>query len=317
MGHETPGKISVAYIAGAGRSGSTLLDVVLGALANVESVGELCNLHRRSWVQDEVCACGQSVRACKFWSRVWALWASECGLPEPVSYAELQRRFERPRAWPHVMAARFGLDRSFFAYANATTALYRAIATVSGCQVIVDSSKDPVRAYALALNPHIDLRLIHLVRDGRGVAWSMQKSYKKDKGAGIERDIAPTAPWRTILDWALVNVQVEQVARRIGRDNTVRVRYENFVSKPVDVLAEIGNLLACDTSRLAQAVAAGEAIPIGHTVSGNRLRMENSVRLEPDTRWMKEMGSSDQRLCWLLGGWALRRYGYRRNSSPR
>src|SRR3712207_8630396 len=54
------------------------------------------------------------------------------------------------------------------------TTLFRS--AVSGKPVIVDSSKSPARALALGMVPGIDLYVVHLVRDGRGVATSLRKT---------------------------------------------------------------------------------------------------------------------------------------------
>ena len=58
--------------------------------------------------------------------------------------------------------------------------------------------------------------MIHLVRDGRGVAWSLRKPYAKDERAGFERALAPRPVLRTALRWATMDLAAEQVCRRLG-----------------------------------------------------------------------------------------------------
>src|SRR3954453_2028087 len=57
------------YIMGRGHSGSTILDILLGAGAAIESVGEVVSgleyYHRRVR-----CACGPLMRECPFWAEV-------------------------------------------------------------------------------------------------------------------------------------------------------------------------------------------------------------------------------------------------------
>jgi hypothetical protein len=91
---ETP--VKVLKVAGLGRSGSTILDVVLGNHPQIESVGEVGNLIRTGWISREslrgidpkrirrpLCTCGRRLdvpyveapeEACPFWSGVRREW---------------------------------------------------------------------------------------------------------------------------------------------------------------------------------------------------------------------------------------------------
>ena len=85
-------------------------------------------------------------------------------------------------------------------YAEMTAALYRSISDVSGKTVILDSSKKPLRTYALLATGTVDVRVLHLVRDGRGVVWSRLKSLPRDVearctvGAPLDTRVADDAP---------------------------------------------------------------------------------------------------------------------------
>src|SRR4051795_9833771 len=54
---------------GRGHSGSTILDILLGGGAAVESVGELVSGLER-YEAGEPCACGEPMRRCPFWAEV-------------------------------------------------------------------------------------------------------------------------------------------------------------------------------------------------------------------------------------------------------
>ena len=60
----------IVYIAGSGRSGSTLLERVIGAIPGQVNVGELIDLPRRVAVDDEICGCGEPFSRCPFWTAV-------------------------------------------------------------------------------------------------------------------------------------------------------------------------------------------------------------------------------------------------------
>jgi len=56
----------VVYVAGSGRSGSTILERVLGQMPGFVNVGELIDLYRRP-PEGERCGCGLAFTACPFW----------------------------------------------------------------------------------------------------------------------------------------------------------------------------------------------------------------------------------------------------------
>ena len=89
-------------------------------------------------------------------------------------------------------------QKNIEAYRRILTKLYCAIQSVSGSQVIVDSSKGP--RYAMLLNeiPEIDLRVVHLVRDSRGVVYSWQKKHVKPE-VYLENGVHGSAQIQSVL----------------------------------------------------------------------------------------------------------------------
>ena len=217
MSH-TEAPVKVLKITGLGRSGSTILDVVLGNHPLIESVGEVGNLMRNGWVSREslrgidpkrlrrpICTCGKRLdvlyveapeEACPFWSSVRREWVGRTDPESIEGYPKLQNDFELKRRW-----SRYGLDplprlvyerrrpsAAFRSYAGLTRAFFESIRAVSGKPIIVDSAADPVRTFALWMVPGIDLYAVHLVRDGRGVVTSHRKSFEANLQAGIMWD---------------------------------------------------------------------------------------------------------------------------------
>src|SRR5688500_6785417 len=62
----------VLLLGGAGRSGATVLERVLGELPGACSAGELVHLWQRGVLDDETCGCGESFGRCPFWVEVGA-----------------------------------------------------------------------------------------------------------------------------------------------------------------------------------------------------------------------------------------------------
>lgn len=309
---------TILSIVGAGHSGSTILDIILGNDPRIEGVGEIHKLPRSGWIQDEDrrCACGSPIHSCPYWLDVQAHW-NERFDGQLESYIALQDRFEGSRSsWPRLLVEARRQTQAFRRYADMTAGLYEAIRDVSGKSVIVDSSKKPIHTYALLANPRLNVRVIHLVRDGRGIVWSKSKSLDRDVEAGVPSDRGPVSPRRSTAHWILANLESEAVVARAGRSNALRISYEAFVERPGDVLRAVGSLAEEDLGSLADAVAAERPMQAGHKVGGNRVRRSGSVSLRPDFSWTTGLQPRDARTFWRLAGWLARRYGYAR-SAPR
>lgn len=303
--------VTVLYIMGAGRSGSTLLDMILGSHPDMLGAGELTNAARNGWLKNEDCSCNRPVGECPFWTEMRRVWEkSDADLKH---YVALQDLFERYERLPNLLRERLSPSPEFREYADSTYALFEAIREVSGKPVVVDSSKIPIRALALSMVSGLDLRLVHLIRDGRGVAASLNRRWRKDEEPGVTRDVKGRPVWRTAAFWTVVNLVSEWAGRRLGPGKSVRIRYEDLVASPNETLAKVGAVADVDYSRLAEHLAGGGTVGAEHNIAGNRLRMSKAVHLRPDVgSWKDTLSESQQRLCWTLMGWLLRRYGYKR-----
>ncbi|KGJ09522.1 sulfotransferase family protein [Paracoccus sphaerophysae] len=290
----------IIYVTGYGRSGSTLLDMMLGAHPQVFGAGEMSTICRHVWPNDEYCACHARVRACPLWSDAVTEWqASGIDLDR---HAMLQRRIE-----PILSHARRGA--ALRDYCDQTLALYRIVARRTGRPVLLDSSKSPGRALALA-RAGVDLRLIHLVRDPRAVAHSMSVPMQVDTEAGVQKTLPAHPVARTALRWSFVNAGAEAALRRIAPAHGLRLRYEDLVADPQGALARIGATVGLDLDAVGAAIAAGGTIAAEHQVAGSRIRMTGAMTLRPDMGWQRRMSPRAQAVVAGLCGARMRRYGY-------
>ncbi|GAB4527813.1 MAG: sulfotransferase [Amphiplicatus sp.] len=311
MNHAEPqaSAIKVVYIAGYGRSGTTLLSIALGQHPRIFGAGEIHELTRHAWEQNTFCSCARALRDCPFWSDVVGRWLGSDEINLIDDYRRAQGRFESLGA-PYLARIGIGGGSHFSRFAEQTGRLFHLIASASGKQVIVDSSKLPGRAWALAQTGLFEVYVVHMVRDGRGVAWSMMKGYKRDARAGLQREIKPKSALRTGLRWTMVNLAAEDLRRMVGADRYMRVRYEDFATDPAQVIARIGDRIGVDLSAVGKGVAAGEAMAPHHQIAGNRLRMNPTVKVAIDESWRSQMPESSRRRFGRLCGWLLRRYDY-------
>lgn len=304
------GPLKLIYIAGYGRSGSTLLDIGLGEHPDVFGAGEIGEFTRRVWAMNEYCACGSRVRSCPLWSKVFSSWTAdrENALAE---YLPEQTAREKIISWRRL----FRIDRERFGLR--TRQLLLQISLASGRPITVDSNKVPGRGFVLASTAGVELYVVHLVRDPRAVVFSMMKTIKRQVKAGVQKDLRPKPLLHTALRWVIVNLAAEALVARVGRKRSIRVRYEEFVANPHATLRRVLGLVGKEPEQRLD----DQSAPLRphHQVSGSRHRMQKQLLIRSDETWRWSMSPLRQLTVAAICAPLLWRYGYawRAHSSTR
>ncbi|MGY2002135.1 sulfotransferase [Blastococcus sp. SYSU DS1024] len=309
------GRARVLYLGGLGRSGTTVLERVLGELPGVCSVGEVVHLWQRGVLDDETCGCGEPFSRCSFWTEVGAVAFGGWDRALAARMVALRAQVDRSRHIPRLLRSRGRRrDPRLAEYVGAYRTLYRAISQVSGGAVVIDSSKHSSLAFCLRTAPDLDLRVVHVVRDPRGVAYSWTKEVRRPE-AGGEALMTRYSPTRSSALWVGHNVFFG-LLRRLGTP-TRRLRYEDFVARPgvvVEDLAVFAGLPAGSGTR----VVDGHSVVLSpaHTVAGNPMRFRTGpLTLRRDDAWRTELPTGDKRLVGALTLPLLAVYGYLRRAA--
>lgn len=291
-GHAVDGPPVVVYIAGSGRSGSTLLERALGTVPGFVNVGELIDLFRRVVLDNERCGCGDAFFECPFWTKVGDVAFGGWDGQLAVDLRETQRRVARQRYLPALLApARSkAFDRAAQDYRKLYARLYHAVLEVAAAEYVVDASKWPAQALALA-GPEIDLRVIHLVRDVRGVAFSMVKRDIARPHSGEGGDLmASSSAAAAAAKWTLAQTEIDLM--RLKGVTSTRLRYRDFVEDPRAAITTTLAALGIDAS-MAQPDGLGRHqlhLPTSHGLSGNPSRFSTGViSLRVDEAWRTQM----------------------------
>jgi hypothetical protein len=233
---------------------------------------------------------------------------------------DLRYSLDRPWTIPLLMGRRTGaaLGRRLGAYTSILESLYRGIREVSGAAAVVDSSKLPSHALLLRRLSSIDLRMVHLVRDSRGVVFSWKKRVVNRVTSGPPQYMPNYDAFTASARYLFYNGFTAAAGR--GQIPYLRVRYEDFVARPSGTLRTVlahGGLepAAGDLSFLQDGEVALEP---NHTVDGNPVRFSvGPVRLREDDEWRREMSPSDRFWVTMLTSPLLRSYGYQRGRAGR
>jgi Sulfotransferase family len=315
------GDVRVVYLGGLGRSGSTLAERLLGELPGACPAGELVHIWQRAIAGGERCGCGEPFPDCPFWQKVGSTAFDGWDKVDTERVAALRGTVDRSRFIPLLSAP--ALQRPSFARALDTyltyyRRVYAAIAEVSGCQAVVDSSKHASLAFCLRQCPGIDLRVIHIVRDSRAVAYSWTRQVERPEGSGRRR-MRTHVPSSSALSWNTQNSALQLLART--GTQTLLVRYEDLANDPGETLRRMAAFAGLPTGATALRFLGGDGtgrwadLSAGHTVSGNPMRFTTGrIAIRPDETWRTQLPAPHRGAVTALTFPLLAYYGYVRTS---
>jgi Sulfotransferase family len=316
----SPGRLTVLYIGGTGRSGTTLLERILAQASGVCAGGELGFLWERGLRGNERCGCGERFDACPFWTQVGKEAFGGWDRVDLDEMQALQRQVDRHRYLPAMVAPRLtrGYRRRMERYAAVLERVYRAIGTVSSASVVIDSSKNAPHAYLLRHVRGLDLRLVHLVRRSHGVAYSWTKKVRRPEVADSEAYMHRQPAAVTAIYWMKDNLLLDLL--RLLRVPCRRLRYESLLEQPLQhteaVLCHAG--LGLDGRELGFIGGRHVDLAVNHTVAGNPMRFRlGRLELRSDQEWSRSMPRGQRLLVTAITWPLLLRYGYRLGAPER
>lgn len=259
----------VVFIASLPKSGSTLLDLLLGTHPNVVGLGEIYQLIRTDSIflrnnRDELCACscGAPMSECRFWSGV---------------VRELQ-------ASPELSV----IDRYLM--------VLRHLANLYGNDVIaVDSSKNSDALQIAYGCPSLDIRIVTLIRDVR--AWTTSRLAKeesariaelKTKGFVESRSERRSSGFSLFRSWYSENSRLLIAAKEAG--HSTKVSYEQLCLDTDQTMKQLLRFIGTDPTQRLDTISNSRS----HNILGNRMKFQVRKRSNVgyDIRWMAET-------CWL------------------
>ena len=305
----------IILIAGHSRSGSTLLDRLLGEMDGFVTVGELRCLWIRGLHEDQLCGCGTAFKSCGHWRDIVAdLPAAETRESWVSRVLRLQRLVEKSKAIPLLLNPSLR-PREFSdqldEYKRELRSLVSGIFEKTGARVIVDSSKKPT--YALIMKELFgdDVHVVHLVRDSRAVAFSRLRTRLRPEIHWMKKNMAIGNPLRTGVEWRLAN-SVLTAMHDAGR--CTQLRYEDLVERPRATIAGlVADVFAVNPSavQVPHIYAGAAELSMAHSVAGNPMRFATGrIPITLDDEWKKNLSRMRRNVVTLLTRKQLKQYNF-------
>lgn len=301
----------VIFLGGLGRSGTTLIERVLGEVPGICALGEVVHLWQRDLRDDERCGCGVPFSQCAFWERVGIAAFGGWHRVDVHRVLMLRDLVERTRHIPR-LATRVPLPYADLIreYADYYARIYAAAANVTGASVVVDSSKHSALAHVLRYAmPDLDLRVVHVVRDARGVAYSWTKHVPRPEAEADE--MTRYTPARSAMLWTAHNAAFGLLRRR--GVPVRRLRYEEFLADPRFSLRRLLAFAGLDPSALDLGWLSESTVELGvsHSAAGNPMRFAvGPVELRRDDAWRTKLAPRQRAMVSAMCAPMLKAYGY-------
>ncbi|MBK8970419.1 MAG: sulfotransferase [Hahellaceae bacterium] len=252
---------TILYVMGTGRSGTTILEIVLKAADDVDGLGEMTHFPRDGVILNKECACGAEAHACEAWGPV----VKEITRKTPNTLRNLNKRIDGHVHFPLRAFGHFG-DLSSYKIVN--QAMYTHVHFKEPVKYIVDSSKYASRPLALKQFYPGSIKVIAITRSPAELLNAFQEKNEDEQ--------KPKSYLMAALYYFFVLLCMKITAVKFKGD-TVSIRYEDLVTDPDGTLTRIEKALGLDLSRAKHLVNTNSPLSPGHIVTGNRLRKSASI----------------------------------------
>jgi hypothetical protein len=308
----------IVFICAAGHSGSTLLNLCLGAHPQGFAVGEITQFPK-NLALDSTCSCGKPVSHCTFWKPfvddygrlIGAdLWHKpyQLDLGPIMAGKEIDREHQTAgrmlwrkirfaseygrlaKGWPGLPGAKRSLARSGRNKLQFLSRLFDA----AGARFIVDSSKHYLDAWHLYQADPASVRIIMLYRDGRAVFAS-----------GLKRGMSPAD---ALAAWKRPNERAQAIINRhVPDDARMDCHYESLAANPKAELRRLAEFIGVDYDPAMLEFGTRE----NHIANGNRMRLQHGSEIRLDEAWRRSLDREQLAYFEVRAGKTNRNLGYR------
>ena len=310
-------------ICSAARSGSTLLDMVIGSQQSAASLGEFSFLGK-ALALNQKCTCGETVCDCPAWKMIFDSVLHDRNIDlRKTPYALRQWDThavavidKSQQTFKYLLSAklrRLQCDIKFLMPKNSliklrlpqvlregaenTIYLYEKIASLWNKNVIVDSSKNITKALALHEYAPDKVKIIFLTRDGRGVFYSKCSS-RLSRGLSFRQ---------ALNGWSRYNTRALSLLEKNLKNNQyLQIKYEDLAANPTETLRHICNFLEMPYEKDLIGLSEVER----HMVNGNATRFRPNQSIQLDERWKTGLVGKEMEYFMARGSKLNARLGY-------
>jgi hypothetical protein len=260
-------KKTLIYIIGAGRSGTTLLDIILGNNENSISLGEVNRFFKRDGKPPKR---KENSNVFLFWNTINTAFKE---IDNDISYSYYDKLFKKNEY--HSKILKSNLKQNSLEYINALQLQYNLLNSHIQESILIESSKYPIRGLNLSMylsKDTFDIKYIYLKKDPVKVVKSFQKKDIEQPAKGF---------LSANLYYLLVNLLCVFVVKKLKKrgHDVATITYEELIENDEKTLARIANELGLDFQTLLKKISNKEVLHTGFLFDGNRIRLKETLTL--------------------------------------
>jgi hypothetical protein len=159
-------------------------------------------------------------------------------------------------------------------------------------EIFLDGSKEAIRLKLLNSVHYWNLKVIYLIRDGRGVT----NSYMRHNNVPMEK---------ASQEWCRTHRECNRVIREFGKDKYITVHYEDLCRNPKETMTRIYDFLG-----LTADVGDFRFKSLEHHILGNPMRFGSTEEIKLDEKWKSALTNNELEVFEQTAGKLNRLYGY-------
>jgi hypothetical protein len=283
-------KIKLIYIASNGRSGSTLLDMLIGKHKSCFTLGEFQVLPIEYLNNKHLCGCGKRLDICEFWDNIIRknkkiITDGSISRFRKFSKGSVLRWKELKDLFFNTSNLKKNINRYGFENYKVLKSLLKKVRVKKNIDFLVDASKDPYRLHWLLKSDFFDIKILHIIKIPEAFVYSM---CKKEKNF-LKRWFKTI---RMSFRWIIQNIIISKVA---NNHLNKKIRYDELASNPQKKLKEIFEFLNLEYQNISS-----DGFKLNnHAIAGNLMRF-NSGKILLDESWKSKMSKIDKYTVFIL-----------------
>lgn len=268
------------FVAGLPRSGTTLISCILGQHTSIQQMGESMYAGILN-PQDTMCSCG--LLPCPVSQKIFELTSSAPLINKINETYGLIDKLREPSKIPssdtiqnYSETDERTIEAKIRESCDALDLLTRIYSIVFGDYSFIDNSKE-IR-FAEILASRSNWKIILVLRDPRGIAYSVKNAGKRKN---VPRNISQKIP--VFIDFASRAIKLK------NHSNALLLRYEDLCASPQQSIIKMCNFLNVPFEKNMLHFKHDK----GHTLSGNRMRLDNNEIIKEDLSWKTELTATE------------------------
>lgn len=250
----------IIYIAGDGRSGSTLLELILSNDPCTISIGEAYRFWFRYYEGESTCGCSENISDCEFWDAIHKDLSTIKGYDPRLIWNQIQYllKFKNRHRIKTILH-----QEEYKLLKTVVIRFYSKVYELANVTYIIDNSKSTGWLLILfELIPN-ELVIIHLERNLEAVANSWKSRVKLPEYSNKTVWMPRKSIWTSMKTWLKIKYTMRYFKKSI---NYNFLSYESFINNPNVFITEMMTKLnlSIDFNNL--------SYPYNHSIGGNPMR---------------------------------------------